>query len=103
MCRINAKEKNATLGYWLGQKYWGKGIMTKAARAVVNFGFIKLDLHKIKVEHFEENIGSQKVIEKCGFKKEGVKRHEHYRFKRWHNLPQYSLLSSEWKKSSKII
>lgn len=95
---FNWENKNAQIGYWLIKKHWGKGIIPKAAKTIMNFAFKKLKLHRIYGAVFEENIKSQKVLEKCGFKKEGITRHATYRYNRWHNKIRYGILTSEFKK-----
>lgn len=60
------------LGYALSEDFWGQGIMTEAARAVLTYGFDTLGLGLISVVHYPENFGSQRVIEKCGFHYEGT-------------------------------
>jgi ribosomal-protein-alanine N-acetyltransferase len=59
--------KNAELGYWLGQKYWGKGIISAAIPQIVDFAFQTYDLTRIYARPFGTNIASQKVLEKAGF------------------------------------
>ncbi|WP_303870373.1 GNAT family N-acetyltransferase [Acetobacterium wieringae] len=60
------------LGYALSEDFWGQGIMTEAARAVLAYGFDTLGLGLISVVHYPANLGSQRVIEKCGFHYEGT-------------------------------
>lgn len=60
------------LGYALSEDYWCQGIMTEAARAVLAYGFNTLALSLISVVHYPSNLGSQRVIEKCGFLYEGT-------------------------------
>lgn len=60
------------LGYALSEDYWGQGLMTEAARAVLAYGFDTLALSLISVVHYPDNLGSQRVIEKCGFYYEGT-------------------------------
>lgn len=62
--------KNAELGYWLGEKYWGKGIMTKVIPEIIKYGFNTLDINRIYARPFGNNPASQKVLEKCGFQLE---------------------------------
>lgn len=62
--------KNAELGYWLGEKYWSRGIITKAVKQMVDFGFKTYDINRIFARPFGTNIGSQKVLEKAGFRLE---------------------------------
>jgi RimJ/RimL family protein N-acetyltransferase len=62
--------KNAELGYWLGEPFWGKGIMTKAVRQMVDYGFKNFEVNRIFARPFGSNTGSQRVLEKAGFKLE---------------------------------
>jgi len=61
---------NAELGYWLAQTYWGNGIMTNAIIEMIKYGFEKFDIQRIFARPFGRNIGSQRVLEKAGFKLE---------------------------------
>jgi [ribosomal protein S5]-alanine N-acetyltransferase len=59
--------KNAELGYWLAEPYWGKGIITEAIRQMVDYGFKNWDITRIYARPFAYNITSQKALEKAGF------------------------------------
>lgn len=61
----------AELGYWLGEPFWGRGIMTAAVRAVVEHGFSELGLVRIFAEPYVGNAASARVLEKAGFALEG--------------------------------
>lgn len=61
----------AEIGYWLGKKYWGRGITTVAVKLVAKYGFEKLGLRRIYAFTFLFNKVSAKVLEKAGFKYEG--------------------------------
>lgn len=61
----------AELGYWLGEPFWGRGIMTGAVLAVVEHGFSELGLLRIYAEPHTGNLGSARVLEKAGFELEG--------------------------------
>ncbi len=65
---------NAEIGYWLGERYWGKGIGKKAVELMTAFGFEELKLNRIYAQVFENNIGSMIILEKNGYQKEGVLR-----------------------------
>lgn len=62
--------KNAEIGYWLSEAYWGHGIMTKAIQEIVDYGFANFDIVRIYARPFSTNKGSQRVLEKAGFKLE---------------------------------
>ncbi|PKM94886.1 MAG: GNAT family N-acetyltransferase [Firmicutes bacterium HGW-Firmicutes-1] len=64
--------KSAELGYWLGEEFWGKGIMTEAIKEICNYAFAKYDIVRIFAEPFAENQGSRRVLEKAGFELEGI-------------------------------
>lgn len=62
------------LGYVLSKEYWGKGLMTEAANAIIDYAFRELKLRILTVNHFTFNRRSRSVIEKCGFHYEGTMR-----------------------------
>jgi [ribosomal protein S5]-alanine N-acetyltransferase len=61
----------ATVGYWLGEEFWGRGIMTEAVTAVTDFSFENFPLRRISAEVFANNPASARVLEKAGFVFEG--------------------------------
>lgn len=64
--------KNAEIGYWLGEAYWGNRIVSTAIVDVVNYTFANYDIHRIYAGVFEYNIPSMRVLEKAGFEKEAI-------------------------------
>ena len=63
---IDGDPKSGTLGYWLGEPYWGLGYATEAARAVVEFAFDILKLNEVTASALPENARSIHVLEKAG-------------------------------------
>ncbi|MGV3589387.1 MAG: GNAT family N-acetyltransferase [Adhaeribacter sp.] len=59
--------KNAELGYWLGEPFWGQGIITQAIGQIIAFAFQNLDIERIFARPFGSNKASQRVLEKAGF------------------------------------
>ena len=59
------------LGYAIGEAYWGNGIMTEAARAVLAYGFETLQIDLISGYCYTFNTRSRRVLEKCGMRLEG--------------------------------
>ena len=59
--------KNAEMGYWLSEEYWGRGIMPEAIRQIVAYGFETFDINRIFARPYGHNIKSQRVLEKAGF------------------------------------
>lgn len=70
--------ENAEIGYWIGEEFWNQGYATEAARAIIDYGFSALKLHKIFGYYFSSNDASGRVMEKAGMKQEGFLR-EHVR------------------------
>jgi len=64
--------KSAEIGYFIGEPYWNKGIVTQAVNLITDFGFKSLGIVRIHTGVFEYNIPSQRVLEKCGFIKEAI-------------------------------
>ena len=71
---VDKRQGIATTGYWIGEKYWRNGYGGEALAAVLNLAFNKLKLRRIEAEVFQGNPSSGKMLEKFGFKKEGLKR-----------------------------
>lgn len=63
--------KSAELGYWLGEPFWGRGIMTGAVAEFARWAFLNFDLERIHSETFSTNPASARVLEKAGFACEG--------------------------------
>ncbi|WP_103866694.1 GNAT family N-acetyltransferase [Aquimarina sp. I32.4] len=64
--------KNAEMGYWIGEQYWGKGIGTKAVELITEYGFKDLALERIEAGVFAYNRASMSILEKNGYTKEGI-------------------------------
>src|SRR5688572_8715102 len=58
---------NAELGYWLGEPFWGQGIVSSAIEKMVDYGFKNFNINRIFARPFGSNIPSQRVLEKNGF------------------------------------
>ena len=59
--------KSAEIGYWLGEPYWNRGIITEAVRVITEYGFTQVDLCRISAGIMEWNPASGRVLEKCGY------------------------------------
>lgn len=86
----------AEFGYALSRKYWGQGLMTEAAAAVMAFGFGKMKLHRLEARCITTNTGSEKVMLKNGMKYEGTMRDMVYEKGSFKTLKLYSILAGEW-------
>lgn len=95
---IDMKNESAELGYWLSTEYWGNGYIPEAVNVLLNFEFRKLKLHRVFAFYLDGNIKSQRVLEKSGFRKEGVVREGTYFRGKYYNKPLYSILTKEFQK-----
>ncbi|WP_370575389.1 GNAT family N-acetyltransferase [Methanomethylovorans sp.] len=68
----NVHQKNAELGYYLAEEYWGKGIMPKVVRCMMKYLFGNFDLIRVYAQPFARNTASRRVLEKAGFRLEAV-------------------------------
>jgi ribosomal-protein-alanine N-acetyltransferase len=59
--------RSAEIGYWLGEEFWGRGIVTEAVREVTEYAFTTFDLCRIYAGVFEWNPASMRVLEKAGY------------------------------------
>ena len=65
--QLDIHEKNAEMGYWLAEKYWGQGIISQAIKEIVEYGFKTFNIVRIYARPFSTNLQSQRVLEKAGF------------------------------------
>jgi ribosomal-protein-alanine N-acetyltransferase len=84
-----------TLGYWVGQAHARQGYMREAILAVVHHAFTRLDLSRIEAACLPENAASRGVLEKCGFKYEGVAQSYLQIAGRWRNHVLYANLRND--------
>ena len=73
---IKGKTRCATIGYCMSRAHWGKGIMTEALSALIDFLFDQVGFNRIEAEHDPNNPASGRVMEKAGMTYEGTSRQE---------------------------
>jgi ribosomal-protein-serine acetyltransferase len=83
------------LGYWLRTDRAGRGLMTEAGRAVIEFAFERIGLHRIELHADIRNAASIRVAEKLGFTRGGVLRDGERNVDGWHDCYVFDLLSGE--------
>jgi len=84
-----------TLGYWIGKSYSRNGFMREAIEALVYYAFNSIDLSRIEAACLPDNLASRSVLEKSGFKYEGVAQSYLQINGRWRNHVLYSCLRSD--------
>lgn len=76
MCDFHriAYEDIGEIGYVINKKYWNNGYTTEACKKMIEIGFEYIGLRRIEIAHSVDNLASERVIEKCGFVFEGIKK-----------------------------
>ncbi|MDR2806558.1 MAG: GNAT family N-acetyltransferase [Puniceicoccales bacterium] len=97
------EHEKAELHYWLGKAYWGKGYGTETAQRIITYAFENINIERLEVNHMSRNIRSQRVIEKCGFRLEGVMRAYIKRFGEFEDVKFYSLLRKEFEQNEQNL
>lgn len=94
--QIDWHNKQTSIGYFLGEGFQGKGIMTRSVQALVNYSFYDLRLHRIEIRCGIGNHKSRAIPERLGFKQEGIIRDAEFLYDHYHDLAVYGLLYREW-------
>ena len=92
----NRNHNRIEASYDLAKEYWGQGIMTLALRAVLKYAFEELKFNRIEAYAMPGNIGSQKVLEKCGFNFEGNLKQHRYHNGKYVDIGIYSIVFQDY-------
>jgi ribosomal-protein-serine acetyltransferase len=87
--------KKTEIGYWIDQNWEGKGIITKATKALIDYAFDDLCLNRVEIHCSTLNTRSAAVPERLGFRKEGVLRSSEFRNGELHDFAIYGLLADD--------
>ncbi|EIM08017.1 ribosomal-protein-serine N-acetyltransferase [Planococcus antarcticus DSM 14505] len=93
---INHANKTAYIGYWLGQEYQGKGIMTRVAKALTDYALTDLKLNKVEIRAAVENHKSRSIPERLGYTEEGTIRQAEWLHDHYVDHMVYGMLAEEW-------
>jgi [ribosomal protein S5]-alanine N-acetyltransferase len=85
----------ASLGYWIGRNFARQGYMTAAVNAVLPFAFDHLRLHRLEAACLPSNVGSIRLLLRCGFTEEGLARRYLKINGRWEDHLLFGLLASD--------
>ena len=97
--RISENSEWADLGYCMGHAYWNRGLMTEAAKAVIDFLFEAVGVHRVAISHAVKNPASGRVAQKCGLTFEGTSR-EFFKTStgEFLDISYYGIIRSEWER-----
>jgi RimJ/RimL family protein N-acetyltransferase len=104
-CGVRLEKPDALkgdIGYEMSPEHWGQGYATEAARMMVDFGFVKLHLHRIWAECVADNQRSVRVLKKLGMRLEGRLRENHYFRGQWWDTLVFGLLAEEWTRQGRM-
>ena len=93
---IDERSDRMEIGYCMGVDYWGRGIMSEAAKAVIDFLFAEVGCNRIEICHLIENPASGRVAQKCGLTREAVRREYFNKNGVFHDDVVYAILRREW-------
>ena len=92
---IDKSNKIGRIGYWLGEEYQRKGIMTKALKCLIDYGFKELGLNKIEIKAATDNQKSRALPKRLGFVEEGNLRQAEWLYDHYVDHVIYGLLREE--------
>jgi ribosomal-protein-serine acetyltransferase len=87
--------RSCELGYWLRKEATGRGLMTEAGRAAVDFAFQQMGAHRVRVAASTDNHPSLQVIARLGFRFEGIMREAEFCHRRWLDHAVFGKLSTD--------
>lgn len=86
---------SAEVGYWLGRAHWGKGIASSALAALTRLGFERHRMVRLFAGVFEGNTASMRVLEKCGYRHEGVAKKHAFKNGRFIDVHNYAIVRED--------
>lgn len=93
---VSLVDQCAMVGYILNKQYWCKGYITEALKKILEESFITLSFHRVEARCIKENVGSSKVMEKCGMQFEGCFRDKFYHHGKFVDENYYAILKEEY-------
>lgn len=93
--------KNAELGYWLAEPFWGKGIITLAVTKMIDFAFTTYDITRLFARPFGNNPASMRVLQKAGFRLEAIIEKSIYKNGEFLDEHIYAIRRHAWEKQNK--
>jgi ribosomal-protein-serine acetyltransferase len=93
---IDWANRKVEIGYWLGESFQGRGLMTKACRTLITYAFVELGLNKVEIHCATDNIRSCAIPKRLGFIQEGILRDGEWLYDHFVDLIVYGMLAREW-------
>ena len=97
-CRVvESRNHSASIGYWLDAAFEGRGIATRCSRAMLDYAFGEMRMHRVEIRCATHNERSCAIPARLGFTREGVLREAEWVYDGYHDLVVWSMLAGEWK------
>lgn len=94
--QIDHEHRRGEIGFAIGRDHWGHGYASEAVTLLIRFAFEQLDLHRLEADPDPQNLGSIRVLERQGFKREGLLRERYFLDGEPQDAEYYGLLRREW-------
>jgi RimJ/RimL family protein N-acetyltransferase len=94
--QLQPEHRLAELGYWIAHPFWGQGLATEAAIALLEFAFRTLQLNRVQASHLPRNPASGRVLEKIGMQREGLRRERYRKGNDFEDVIEYAILRRDW-------
>ncbi|MBX0358504.1 GNAT family N-acetyltransferase [Halobacillus sp. Nhm2S1] len=95
---IDHTNKIVKIGYWLGQEFQGKGIMTRVVKALTDYALLEMNMNRVEIGVAEGNEKSAAIPKRLGFKEEGRIRCAEWLYDHYVDHTIYGILADEWQK-----
>jgi [ribosomal protein S5]-alanine N-acetyltransferase len=94
---MDVERYSAEIGYWLGESYWGRGIVTEALQLVTEYVFTTGNLLRLFALPFADNVGSLRVLEKAGYVREATLRSSSVKYGQPRDQALYARINEHWR------
>jgi RimJ/RimL family protein N-acetyltransferase len=94
---IDVERYSAEIGYWLGEGYWGRGIVTEALLLVTEHVFATANLLRLFALPFADNAASTRVLEKAGYSREAILRSSSVKYGQPRDQALYARINDRWR------
>ncbi|MEM7009812.1 MAG: GNAT family protein [Thermodesulfobacteriota bacterium] len=101
--RIDWQNRATCIGYWIGEQFQGKGLVTRACSKVLDYSFGRMGLNRIEIRCATENKRSRAIPQRLGFREEGLIRDAEWLYDHYVDHIVYGMLEPDWVSSEKLM
>lgn len=99
---LNTLHHKTSIGYWLGSQSQGKGLMTLAVQALIDYSFLTYNFNRVEIRAATENKKSRAIPERLGFVQEGTLRQAEFVENRYLDIVVYSVIKKDWEQRQEL-